>query len=1090
MKKFVLLFTLFLFSIIGSAQFHADTLMTIVNPADHEMMDVDNDGDLDLVVVGYDDIVWYENEGDEVYSAANYIEEDITGYFGIEAFDIDSDGFMDFTAYFLDGTRRISWFENNGDGTFTNNVITEVIAESHYLLDDDGDGDVELFYSIISDGVFRMAGNADGTFDAATVVDDAVYNYFQIYHSDYDNDGDQDLLMCTQDGPTKMKYCENLGGGTYAAATIVLDGLVDRVNIAAFADMDNDGDEDWILGQGLSEYFNLYYYENTGGALGEEYAFLELVGSRINVGDFDMDGYLDIAGSASKRQHKWIRNNGDGTFEEGVDMPVGYWGESAWLQELSSVHVYDTDGDGDLEVYGETTQGPFYFTRYTNLVISDYNATGNFFADLNENGVWDEDEVGVDFPGLESDPDEDAYFVNPGGDYFIGFPIEDDVSYTFSPVLPENWEISTPDEEYTVLIDGETEWDDLDFGIYPTEDIDSIETYLVGAFPRCNDTVNYWIITENFGTSRPDGSIHLVLDDSLTYVSSIFTPDSVVDQNVYWSYDSLSWYDDLTFSVQIAMPDFLSDGDDVTSSLTTTIMNDADEIVFTATDAMTQTIVCAYDPNDKIGFPYGVDDPGYISIDQEYMDYTIRFQNTGSDTAFTVRILDPLSDNFNEATFEILAASHEMEQGFNDFGTHQFLFENIELPDSTTDFAGSQGFVKFRVFMEEGLPVGTEFENTAFIYFDSNPAIVTNTELHTYYDCDTLLDNIVMSSFACFNDSVFATTDVFEVPSTTTYTWIIEDDTLVSDELAYLPEASGELEIAVLASTGFCEASTSYFVDVMAEVEPTELTAINLCFGDSVSVFGTYRNAAGVYADTLSTEGFGCDSILTQEVLLLPEVEITDLAPLSICIGDSIEVFGSFRSEAGFYYDSLETTEFGCDSIIAQELTFYTPTETTIEELADDLLCAGESSIPLIGAPAGGIFEGTGIVGDNFDPSASGTGTFTIYYNYEDDNSCMNSDSVTIAVVDCLGTEELSGSNFIIYPNPFSAVTTIQFNRNFTANESIVIMDVQGKQVRSYTNLTGNQLTIEKAELESGMYFVQLLNDKGEKLEMARLIVE
>jgi hypothetical protein len=62
-------------------------------------------------------------------------------------------------------------------------------------------------------------------------------------------------------------------------------------------------------------------------------------------------------------------------------------------------------------------------------------------------------------------------------------------------------------------------------------------------------------------------------------------------------------------------------------------------------------------------------------------------------------------------------------------GILEFFFDNINLPDSTSDEPGSHGFVQFSIRPKTGLAVGEVIENTAFIYFDFNEAVVTNTVL-------------------------------------------------------------------------------------------------------------------------------------------------------------------------------------------------------------------------------------------------------------------------------------------------------------------------------------------------------------------------
>lgn len=137
----------------------------------------------------------------------------------------------------------------------------------------------------------------------------------------------------------------------------------------------------------------------------------------------------------------------------------------------------------------------------------------------------------------------------------------------------------------------------------------------------------------------------------------------------------------------------------------------------------------SYDPNDKTGFPLGYGAQRYIKPGTP-LEYLIRFQNTGNDTAFTVRIEDTLSQWLDPATFRPGASSHAYSWNLSGAGLLTFLFENILLPDSNVNESASHGFVKFTIQHQQEAPLETVIENTALIYFDFNDAIVTNTTQH------------------------------------------------------------------------------------------------------------------------------------------------------------------------------------------------------------------------------------------------------------------------------------------------------------------------------------------------------------------------
>ncbi|MCC6461980.1 MAG: T9SS type A sorting domain-containing protein [Saprospiraceae bacterium] len=141
----------------------------------------------------------------------------------------------------------------------------------------------------------------------------------------------------------------------------------------------------------------------------------------------------------------------------------------------------------------------------------------------------------------------------------------------------------------------------------------------------------------------------------------------------------------------------------------------------------------AYDPNDKQGLPTGFDDEHYI-FDNTDLEYTIRFQNTGNDTAFRVVLLDTLSAFLDPATVLPGAASHPYRFELEENGVLRFTFADIQLPDSTTNFEGSQGYVHFRVAQKPHNPAGTRIENRAGIYFNFNLPVLTNTVFHTIHE--------------------------------------------------------------------------------------------------------------------------------------------------------------------------------------------------------------------------------------------------------------------------------------------------------------------------------------------------------------------
>jgi uncharacterized repeat protein (TIGR01451 family) len=140
-------------------------------------------------------------------------------------------------------------------------------------------------------------------------------------------------------------------------------------------------------------------------------------------------------------------------------------------------------------------------------------------------------------------------------------------------------------------------------------------------------------------------------------------------------------------------------------------------------------VIGSFDPNEKTAIPSGYGDEHLMEANRP-INYTIGFQNTGSDTAFRVQLRDILDDNLDLNTFQPGFASHPYTWEIRG-NMLEVLFFPLMLPDSNVNEPASHGFFSFEINQKPNLPDGTTLENTAQIVFDFNPPIITNTVLHT-----------------------------------------------------------------------------------------------------------------------------------------------------------------------------------------------------------------------------------------------------------------------------------------------------------------------------------------------------------------------
>jgi uncharacterized repeat protein (TIGR01451 family) len=173
-------------------------------------------------------------------------------------------------------------------------------------------------------------------------------------------------------------------------------------------------------------------------------------------------------------------------------------------------------------------------------------------------------------------------------------------------------------------------------------------------------------------------------------------------------------------------------------------LDDADPIV----DIYCGTVTTSYDPNDKTGFPTGLGVEHNILPNQQ-LQYAIRFQNTGTDTAFVVIIRDTLDTDLNLFSVVPGVASHPYT--FRMYGPRvmEWSFYQILLPDSNTNEPASHGFLTYTVNQNPNLAYGTTIKNSADIYFDHNEPVITNQTIHTIKPIQTIMS---VDEYASKND--------------------------------------------------------------------------------------------------------------------------------------------------------------------------------------------------------------------------------------------------------------------------------------------------------------------------------------------------
>ncbi|MEZ4858414.1 MAG: T9SS type A sorting domain-containing protein [Flavobacteriaceae bacterium] len=250
----------------------------------------------------------------------------------------------------------------------------------------------------------------------------------------------------------------------------------------------------------------------------------------------------------------------------------------------------------------------------------------------------------------------------------------------------------------------------------------------------------YQIVYNNSGSNTTNGDITLVFDDSkLVFLNADTPPDVINNNTMTWNYNNLLPFEtrviNLNFNVfpppQVEINDILM----FTTSITplVTDINDIDN-----THEFNQIVIGSFDPNDKTVLE---GDRLRIENIDNYLHYLIRFQNTGTASAIHVSVEDVLDDKLDWSTFTPISYSHTAQLEINNENNLRFIFNNIHLPDSTSNEPESHGHILFKVKPKANVVVGDIISGSAAIFFDFNPPVITNTVITEIVDNEAPIAN-------------------------------------------------------------------------------------------------------------------------------------------------------------------------------------------------------------------------------------------------------------------------------------------------------------------------------------------------------------
>jgi hypothetical protein len=454
-------------------------------------VDLDGDGDIDILEAAGGSFYYFENIGNSVYpnyaapSTNPFSLAGVSNMLSIAFVDIDNDGDSDLFAGAIDGnyyfyqntgTSLIASFAASSQNPFS---LTDIGTQSTVsFVDIDNDGDKDLISSSGTSTAndhfkyFQNSGNASSPSFAAVQTDpfslsvsslnSAIPTPFIPVFVNIDGDGDYDILVGNASGNAGFYYFQNTGNATtpsYTAAVYNPFSLTDIIDFSSFSpavavvDIDNDTDYDIISGSTSTNFYTFINNQHapTGffAAVQSNPFGLANVGSLAAsatphfssaFGDLDGDGDFDLL-TSSDGALVYYKNTGDKAnpaFTSSTDVTTLSPGAS--FINVFYPKLIDMDSDGDLDLLTGFSAGASLL-YYNN---SGTSSSPIFDTRVSYSTLLPNIGQNFDMVDLDNDGDADAFGINSSHNFTYFENTGSATAASFAAVVTNPFGLSTP----------------------------------------------------------------------------------------------------------------------------------------------------------------------------------------------------------------------------------------------------------------------------------------------------------------------------------------------------------------------------------------------------------------------------------------------------------------------------------------------------------------------------------------------------------------------------------------------------------------------------------------------------------------------
>ncbi|MDO6598139.1 T9SS type A sorting domain-containing protein [Oceanihabitans sp. 2_MG-2023] len=315
-------------------------------------------------------------------------------------------------------------------------------------------------------------------------------------------------------------------------------------------------------------------------------------------------------------------------------------------------------------------------------------------------------------------------FTNQLGEYSIYIPNINTYNTTASINL--NSEFTANPANYSITSSGSNETYAADFCVSSSDNYTDLKVIIIpqsNAVPGFNSS--YIVKLYNQGSTNLSGTVTLTYNDTqATLFEQTPISDANTSNSLTWNYNNLLpfSYTDYFVGFTISIPPIVV-SDDILTFTATTTQNSTDSNPINNQYTLNQIAVNSFDPNDKT-----ILEGAYITQEQSdgYLHFLTRFQNEGTAAATNIVITETLDQYIEHNTFEPVAASHNTNVQLNGSNQLTYTFENINLPHADANEPASHGWILYKAKLKSWFSNSNIVRSKSNIYFDFNPAIITN----------------------------------------------------------------------------------------------------------------------------------------------------------------------------------------------------------------------------------------------------------------------------------------------------------------------------------------------------------------------------